>query len=294
MVLFSCCLFQSSPYPSSWNKAIKKQVLEENHERAILTFNHMQATGVSADSFTYPVLLKAIGALSLRDTGFALHGHIIKTGFSGDAFVQTALLGMYSSFRCIGHACKVFEQMTVKDVVAWNSMLSASVSHGEIDDAAILFDLMPSKDLLSYNVMISGYASIGSVTCARNVFDESPVRDVVSWNSMILACGNAGDIREARKLFEEMPERSVITWNTMLVAYLNNELPEDAVALFEKMKISNVKPDYLTLTHVVSACAHKWREMMNDAGIAKSAGCSVIEIQGRTCKFLAGDNSKMD
>jgi pentatricopeptide repeat protein len=37
------------------------------------------------------------------------------------------LLNMYSSLGFVGDACKVFDNMPVKDVVAWNSMLDACV-----------------------------------------------------------------------------------------------------------------------------------------------------------------------
>ncbi|KAJ6697752.1 REPEAT-CONTAINING PROTEIN putative-RELATED [Salix purpurea] len=34
--------------------------------------------------------------------------------------------------------------------------------------------------------------------------------------------------------------------------------------------------------------ANKWRGMMNDAGIVKTAGFSVVEVNGKFHKFLAG------
>lgn len=240
----------------NWNKIIKKRVLGGNYERALKSYKHMQGIGLSADNFTYPLLLKAAGNLGLSGIGLALHGQAIKTQFCDHAFVETALLNMYSSCRCIDGACKVFEQMGEKDLVAWNSMLNAYVSCGLMDNAVQLFDKMPSKDPLSYNIMVTGHASRGTLACARQLFDGSPHRDIVSWNSMIFAYGNFGDMEEARKLFDEMPEQNTISWNTMLTAYLRNGLYDDAILLFEEMRVKKVGPDHVTITTISSACAH--------------------------------------
>ncbi|KAK9279976.1 hypothetical protein L1049_013660 [Liquidambar formosana] len=395
MALVACSFIprSASPDPRSWNKIIKEHVLNGDPRGAILAYINMQKFGFNADNFTFPILLKAVGSLSsCYDIGFALHGQTIKTGYDGHVFVQTALLNMYSSIRSIDNACKVFERVSVKDIVAWNSMLDAYASCGQMDNAIKLFNLMPCRDLASFNIVISGYASFGKIASARTIFDNISVRDIVSWNSMILAYTKAGDIEEARNLFEEMPERNVITWNTMITGYLHYQLYIEALDLFDEMKAENSKPDHLTVAGVLSACAHlgslemgrkihiyaqnhrlassihvttslidmyakcgsiksslevfyksqvkdiycwnaiisglalhgyvtklmsardcdmsdgefmmlanlyascgqweeakKWRDLMNNAGIVKTAGCSVIEVDGRFYKFLAGE-----
>ncbi|KAI3669463.1 hypothetical protein L6452_40699 [Arctium lappa] len=241
----------------TWNKIIKKQMVEGNTKEAFLTYRRMQETGTAVpDNFTYPVLLKAVSNLSYGRIGLALHAQIAKTGFDNHLLVQTSLLNMYSSVRRIDEARKVFDSMQDRDVVAWNSMLDAYVSIQEMDFAIQLFRIMPKRDLLSYNIMVSGYAKVGDMDFARAIFDEIPERDTISWNSMILACGNHGDMEEARKVFDEMPHRNVISWNTLLGAYLNNGLFEEVILLFEKMKADKTTfPDYLTITTSLSACA---------------------------------------
>ncbi|RVX19916.1 putative pentatricopeptide repeat-containing protein, chloroplastic [Vitis vinifera] len=37
--------------------------------------------------------------------------------------------------------------------------------------------------------------------------------------------------------------------------------------------------------------ANRWRERMNESGIAKTAGGSTIEVDGKFYRFLAGDIS---
>lgn len=251
------CIYPSVlPDQRSWNKFIKKQVLKRNTRQALHSYINMQELGFSADNFTFPILLKAAGSASYSCIGLALHGQTVKTGCFEHVYVQTALLNMYASLRFIDDACKVFEKMPVKDLVAWNSMLDGYTSSGQMNIAMELFDSMPVKDTSSFNIIVSGFASTKRIESARRIFDKIPVKDIVSWNSMILACTNAGNMVEACTLLEEMPKTNVITWNTMIRGYLHNELYTEAINLFDRMKTGTVKPDYLTITGALSACAH--------------------------------------
>ncbi|TKY69883.1 Pentatricopeptide repeat-containing protein [Spatholobus suberectus] len=47
------------------------------------------------EKFTYPVVIKACGDLSLIDVGVGIHGQTLKYGFDSDTFVQNTLLAMY-------------------------------------------------------------------------------------------------------------------------------------------------------------------------------------------------------
>ncbi|KAJ0753454.1 putative tetratricopeptide-like helical domain superfamily [Helianthus annuus] len=278
-------LLQSSVPPSpnqidlkTWNKIIKRQVVQGNTKGAFHSYQQMQQSH-TPDNFTYPVLLKAVSNHSYRHIALTLHAQIAKTPFHNHMLVQTSLLNMYSSLKQIHEARKVFDCMQVKDTVAWNSMLDAYVSFGSLDVAVQVFDEMPERDLYSFNIMLSGYAETSDVELARKVFDEMPERNVVSWNSMVLACGKCGDVGGARKVFDEMPERNVVSWNTLLGVYLNNGLFDEVVVLFEMMRVEkNVLPDYLTMTTALSACAglgllEKGREIhvyALDLGLASS------------------------
>lgn len=178
-------------YPLSCNKKIREQVLKGNAKKAILTYINMQELGYLGDNYIFPILLKAAGELAESRIGFSLHGQTIKTGFWRHVFVETALLNPYSTLGLVADACKVFDNMPIKDVVAWNSMLDTYVSSDQMGSAMELFHSMSLKDLTSYNIMVSGYASMGRMVSARSIFDKIPAKDAVLWNSMILAYSNA-------------------------------------------------------------------------------------------------------
>ncbi|CAK7353966.1 unnamed protein product [Dovyalis caffra] len=256
MAALACNCILPSPEVRKWNEIIKKHMLNGDAVQAMCTYVNVQGLGFYADNYTFPILLKAAGSWPSPCIGFALHGQTIKAGFSSHVFVQTALLNMYGSRHCIADACKVFEKMPVKDVVAWNSILDAYASTNQMDEALNLFNSMPLKDFSSFNIMISGYSSIGKTVSARSIFNNMAEKDTVSWNSMILAYIQGGDMEGACDLFREMPEKNIITWNTMVKGFLQNRLHGEVLDLFDEMKTTNCLPDYLTVTGVLSACAH--------------------------------------
>lgn len=51
-----------------------------------------------------------------------------------------------------------------------------------------MFDEMPIRDLVSWNSMVDGYAKVGDLEEAMELFDRMPERNVVSWNVVISGC----------------------------------------------------------------------------------------------------------
>ena len=115
------------------------------------------------------------------------------------------MIAMYSSFRELGTARKVFdESFSLVDVVSWTTLITGLANSGQIDDARKMFDLMPLKNTVSWNAMISGYARSGRISEARNLFDEMPERDAASWSAMVSGYSQGGMCNEALELFKEM------------------------------------------------------------------------------------------
>lgn len=52
-----------------------------------------------------------------------LHGFAFKIATLSDPFVETGLMDMYASCGRIDYARKVFDEMSQRDVVTWNTMI---------------------------------------------------------------------------------------------------------------------------------------------------------------------------
>ncbi|KAK4855897.1 hypothetical protein QYF36_012069 [Acer negundo] len=69
---------------------------------------------------------------------------------------------------------------------------------------------------------------------------------------MYAACGR---IEDARLMFDKMSHRDVVTWSIMFDGYCQSGHFDDVLKLFEEMRRSNVEPDEMVLSKILSACA---------------------------------------
>ncbi|PON32820.1 Tetratricopeptide-like helical domain containing protein [Parasponia andersonii] len=129
----------------------------------------------------------------------------------------------------IEEAIKIFSQMTKKNTVTYNSMVSAYAKNGRIRDARHL-------DLFSWTLMITCYTRNGELQKARELFNLLPDKqDSVCWNAMIAGYAKKGLYEEAKKLFYEMPVKNLVSWNSMLAGYTKNGEMHIGLQFFEEM-----------------------------------------------------------
>ncbi|PNT60632.1 hypothetical protein BRADI_5g02740v3 [Brachypodium distachyon] len=130
--------------------------------------------------------------------------------------------------------------MPHRDIIAWNSMISAYCNSGMLEDARILFDAISGGNVRTATILLSGYARLGRVLDARRVFDGMPERNTVAWNAMVSCYVQNGDITMARRLFDAMPSRDVTSWNSMVTGYCHSRQMVDAWNLFKQMPQRNL------------------------------------------------------
>ncbi|XP_023728818.1 pentatricopeptide repeat-containing protein At5g66520 [Lactuca sativa] len=220
--------------PSLWGSMIKTS-LESNNLRDFFTCYdvmmrcrnydaNIPSVGMFASIFQYGA---KVGDAQL---GRLFHCVVVKWGFDSDLVLQTGLLDFYAKIGDLRSAKKVFEEMSQRDVVACNVMISVLGKHGLIKDARVLFDSMLEKDSYSWNSMVSCYFKIGDIDSARLLFDKNPVKNTISWNVLIDGYSKSG--------------------------YLNNaDNFEDFVTLYNKMRSSDVCPSQTILSLILHCCA---------------------------------------
>ncbi|ERN06547.1 hypothetical protein AMTR_s00058p00115870 [Amborella trichopoda] len=145
--------------------------------------------------------------------------------------------------------------MPHRDLVTYNSMISAHAKAGDPDAARELFDGMASPDVISYNAVLDGYARAGRADEAFSVFEHMPARTVVSWTTVVSGYIKAGDLVMARMLYDRMPHRNLVSWTIMIVGYTERGLIDEASALLDRMVgVEGLRPDEVAVLSLVSAC----------------------------------------
>lgn len=261
---------------------------------AIRNYNLMYSQALFGNNLTYPFLLKACARIS-NVSCTTVHARVLKLGFDSDLFVSNALIHGYAGFCELGFARKVFDEMSERDLVSWNSLICGYGRCRRYSEVLVVFEEMRMADvkgdavtmvkvvlactvlgewgvvdaMIEYieenkvevdvylgNTLIDMYGRRSMVDLARRVFDRMRDRNMVSWNAMIMGYGKAGNLVAARKLFDDMPHRDVISWTSMISSYSQAGQFGKAVRLFQEMMVTKVKPDEITVASVLSACAH--------------------------------------
>ncbi|KAJ4976355.1 hypothetical protein NE237_001461 [Protea cynaroides] len=179
---------------------------------------------VKVNSTTLTIILEACADLGRVSEGIQVHGLVLSMGFAFDVFLGNSVITMY---------CRV----------------------GYIDAAKTMFDLMNKKDVVSWNSLMAGYVENDQTDEAYMLFEKMPIRDVVSWTTMISGFCNKGRIEESIQLFKEMPKKDDISWTAVISGLVSNGEYEEALGWFIQMMQNLVKPNYLTLSSVLSASA---------------------------------------
>lgn len=262
---------------------------------AIRTYNIMYSQGLIGNNLTYPFLIKACSRIPHVSCTSMVHARVLKLGFESVLFVSNALIHGYAGFGELSFARKVFDEMSQRDLVSWNSLICGYGRCKKFREVLGVFEAMRVADvkgdavtmvkvvlacsvlgewgvadaMVEYieenkvevdvylgNTLIDMYGRRGMVHLARRVFDRMHDRNVVSWNAMIMGYGKAGNLVAARELFDGMPQRDVISWTSMITGYSQAGQYVEAMKLFKEMMEAKVKPDEITVASVLSACAH--------------------------------------
>ncbi|CAA7026456.1 unnamed protein product [Microthlaspi erraticum] len=206
-----------------YNALIKGFVTCSYPIRSLELYVRMLRDSVSPSSYTYSSLVKASAFAS--GFGESVQAHIWKFGFCFHVEIQTTLITFYSNLARIREARIVFDEMPQRDAFSWTTMVSAYRKVLDMDSANSLANQMPEKDVATWNCLIDGYTKSGSVELAESLFNQMPVKDIVSWT-------------------------------TMINGYSHNKRYREAIAVFNKMTEEGIVPDEVTLSTVISACAH--------------------------------------
>lgn len=112
----------------AWNTIIREFTKSSAPIESVRLFSRLQQVGLQPDNFTYPFVIKACGQCLIVGEGGTVHSMVIKAGFNSDRYIGNTLLRMYAAFSMVGFARRVFEEMAVRDVVSWSSMIAGYVA----------------------------------------------------------------------------------------------------------------------------------------------------------------------
>ncbi|KAK8543608.1 hypothetical protein V6N13_076411 [Hibiscus sabdariffa] len=235
----------------------------QNYSATLHFYYKMKFLGLRPNKFTYPFLFISCANLLELSHGQSAHSSIFKLGLDVDPHTTNSLITMYSRCSELGSARKVFDEITERDLVSWNSMISGYSKMGHARNAVGLFGKMREEgfvpDEMTLVSVLGACGDLGDLSLGKWV-EGFVIKQKMEFNSYIGSAlidmyGKCGDLASARRVFDGMLQKDVVTWNAMITGYAQNGMSDEAIKLFYGMKDAGVNPNTITLAGVLSACA---------------------------------------
>ncbi|TXG56716.1 hypothetical protein EZV62_018029 [Acer yangbiense] len=281
---------------ASWNSLISGYANHVSVKETVKVYNLMLKDGFgSLNRITFSTMLILSSSKGCVDLGRQIHGQIVKFGFGSYVFVGSPLMDMYAKMGLIYDAKRVFDGMSERNVVMYNTMITGLLRCGLIEESKRLFIDMKEKDSISWTTMITGLTQNGlereAVDLLREMRLEGLAMDQYTFGSVLTACGGllaleegkqihayiirtgykdnvfvgsalvdmyckSKSIKSAESVFRKMTLKNVVSWTAMLVGYGQNGYGEEAVRIFCDMQRNGIEPDDFTLGSLISSCAN--------------------------------------
>ncbi|XP_068307547.1 pentatricopeptide repeat-containing protein At4g30700-like [Pyrus communis] len=292
---------------ASWNAMISGYTQNGLTETAISLFHEMMSE-FNPNPVTVTSILSACAQLGAVSLGKWVHGLIKSKNLESNIYVLTSLVDMYAKCGSVVEARKLFDSMTEKNVVTWNAMISAYGLHGDGHEALKLFTEMLhsriSPSAVTFLSVLYACSHAGLVREGEEIFDHmvhnhgfEPLPE--HYACMVDILGRAGKLEKALEFIKEMPvEPGPPVWGALLGACMIHKNTELARVASERL--FELDPDntgyYVLLSNVYSADrnfpkAASVRQVVKNRNLAKTPGCTLVEIGETPHVFTCGDRS---
>eukprot|EP01018_Ginkgo_biloba_P018482 Gb_07217 [translate_table: standard] len=292
----------------SWNAMIAGYAQTGHANEALRLFHQMQLADVTSDSATLVSVLQACAHLAYLLQGKWIHGYIIRHGFEMDVSVGNSLVSMYAKCGSIDIARRLFDNMPQRNAVSWNAIIAGYGMHGHGEEALALFSQMQQKgmepDCITFVCVLSACSHAGFLDEGWQYFD-SMIQDycitprMEHYACMVDLLGRAGHLNVAQDFIKKMPfEPDASVLGALLGAcriHSNIELGEQVAERLFVLEPENA--GFYVLLSNIYASAGRWddaarvRTMMNERGVKKIPGWSLIEVNNKVHAFLVEDRS---
>ncbi|PON98237.1 Tetratricopeptide-like helical domain containing protein [Trema orientale] len=247
-----------------WNTMVGGYVQNNFPIEAIdLFLQAIQSEEAVVDEVTFLSAITAVSQLQQLELAQEIHAYVMKNLRVVPTFIQNAIIAMYSRCGSVDISFKIFHEMQERDVVSWNTMVSALVQNGLDDEALMLVYEMQKQELTIDSVTVTALLSAASNLRNPNVGKQTHAYLIRNWiefegmhSYLIDMYAKSGLVGNLQVLFEEISthDRDLATWNSMIAGYTQNGLIQEAFVVFRMMLERKLEPNSVTLASILPAC----------------------------------------
>ncbi|XP_047311157.1 pentatricopeptide repeat-containing protein At1g18485 [Impatiens glandulifera] len=297
----------------SWNTVVSGYTQNGNPIEALALFREMLSIGVKPSDVSIKALLGACSKLSSLKLGKQIHCFALKAwlGLTEGTLVVPSLLDMYAKSGSIELAETIFHQTKYKDVVLCNVLISGYGNHGRGKEATEIFEEMTKwglkPDGFTFMGVLIACNHAGMVEEGLEYFRRMKTEHhheitakLEHYACVVDMLGRAGRFEDATMIVSEMPmDPDVGMWSSIVSScrkYGELELGKVVAGkLLESSICEEEAGNYALVCDLLAECGmwddvRKVRRRMDELGIQKDKGESLIEIGSQLCSFVVGDN----
>ncbi|GKC31618.1 pentatricopeptide repeat-containing protein [Tanacetum coccineum] len=293
----------------SWNSMVSGYAQNGFYMEALELFREMQMEGdVTPNYVSLMSVLPAISGLGALEIGKWVHFFAVRNGIKIDPMLGSALIDMYSKCGSIEEALQLFESLSQKNVITWNSIITGLAIHGRAKDALDHFTKMQESGIspndVTYISVLTACSHAGLLYKGMSIFDQMFQTDglkprIEHYGCMVDLLGRAGQLQEAENLLLKMPgEPDDVVLKALLGAckkHGNIEIGERVAKRLLEIDPQDGAP-YVALSNMYASLANwdgvtETRLKMKENDVKKDPGCSWIEVDGSIHEFVVADES---
>lgn len=192
----------------------------------------------------------------------AVHSLILK--FKEDNYLFNSLITAYLKLGLLNDAYNVFSGMLTPDVVSYTAIISGFAKSGCQFEAIGLFMRMRERGIepneFTFVAFLTSCSRISEQQLGLQVHSLvvklGYLFSVYVANALMGLYSRCGGLDDALKVFDEMPQRDIASWNTVISSVVGEMMYDRAFELFQEMvRIDRFRANQITLSSLVSACA---------------------------------------
>ncbi|KAI3768234.1 hypothetical protein L2E82_18749 [Cichorium intybus] len=278
----------------TWNSMIFGFHLNGYSLHGLNLFSMMILSSLTPDVYTLTMVLNICATISSLTYGKEIHGYMIKFHFFHDTSLGNSLIALYSKCGVLNWSLRVFESMIFKDVISWNSMISAYGQHGRGEEAVSCFESMKVKvkvkpDHTTFIAVLTACSHAGLIDHGVRIF-KSMVNEyglepgVDHFSCVVDLLGRAGYLDEVEKLMKSdwFKVDCRVWWNLFSSCAAHGDLRLGRIVGGILLEVEEDKSGVYVVLANILANAGYWeeaedvRKMMRWHGVVKQPGYSWI------------------
>lgn len=251
----------------SWASLMSGYLRLGDAKASLLLFNEMGYSNVNHNEYTPSMNIKACGVLGALETGKQIQAACYKTGLDLYPAVGNSIIDMYFRFKRIDEAQQMFDEMPVRGLITWNSIISGYANFEDMGKKSLNFlqemqehGEMPND--FTFSSALKACRLLGAVREGKQIHGflitkgYSISAHTVLAGALIDLYAQCGYLSEAREIFSKMEAKTMISWGALILGYARKGDLSAAMDLFRQLRWSSICLESVVLSSIISLFAN--------------------------------------